>query len=163
MTTPQSTLSFDAPQEMYTVPPARISHFISDDQLAVIESGGRDRFFDYHLASAGAALGFVQNAIALGIAIYTAKPPTNQDILLSMLFVVFVAAAICFRIASNSEYDPVKRVVKEVKARQVRPFHPDILQSPPPSGGAPITATAAQEEVGLRRFRPWPHDYGKKD
>ena len=97
------------------MPPARISHFISDDQLAIIEVGSRDRFFDYHLACAGAAIGFFQNVCELIWNGYFGLPLHGWDVYGAILFASFSSAAVCFRMSSNTKDDPVKKVVAEIK------------------------------------------------
>lgn len=122
MTGTGGRLQVDAPEDMYTMPPQRINHFISDEHLAIIESGGRDRFFDYHLAFAGATLGFLQNATIVATDMFNGTAPTRWDIFCSVLFGGFLAAAICFRVASSTKDDPVKLVVADIKKRQAKPF-----------------------------------------
>ena len=119
------------------MPPARISHFISDDQLAIIEVGSRDRFFDYHLACAGAAIGFFQNVCELIWNGYFGLPLHGWDVYGAILFASFSSAAVCFRMSSNTKDDPVKKVVAEIKKRQAKPFGgKEPPKSPPASPAA---------------------------
>lgn len=122
-------LQIDAPQELYTMPEERVMHWISDEQLATLDSGGRDQFFDYFLAAVCVAIGFVQNLFNLYNGL-TSNPQDVEswDVIASILCVAAFAVSGAFFLASNRKHDPVKRVIADIRKRQTKRF--DLSSTP---------------------------------
>jgi hypothetical protein len=122
-----------APPDYYvTRDEKQVAHWITDEQLMKLSSGGKDRSFEVFLASISIALGFVQNFIAASIVVYGGAAPSSADFLLSIVFVVAFTTAIVAGASAKWTRKELDEIIEKIKSRK---------QTRIPPGGGPRVAT----------------------
>lgn len=101
---------------MLTTPGEDQWHMIHDDHLTIISRRGKDSSFDYCLALAGAGLGFFQNLIAIGAALWNNVAASRTDVILALICVVCLAGAIAKFTEHRSKKTDLDTVIARVRS-----------------------------------------------
>lgn len=114
------TLQLTPPKDLFTMPDARVWHYITDDQVELIKVGTRDRFWDFMLAALGCAIGLAQNPYSLLHSWWYGNTMQGGEYFGTLLFAVSLTAAVCFWLIARSKTDPLQNMVREIESRQLQ-------------------------------------------
>lgn len=115
-------LSIKAPQEVYTMPDQRVMHWISDEQVTLIETGTSSKSFDIALVGVGASLGFAKDFVAVVLTLLKGEAIAGGPFFSAALFLVSAAAAGAFFLSHRRKEDPLKTLCGELRSRQRKEF-----------------------------------------
>lgn len=122
MTESHGTFQMQAPRDMYTMPEQRTMHFLSDDQLTLIEQGDHSILNSWCIFLAGIAIGFLHDALLAAWAVVRDKPIGKWNGAALVVFSACAFAALTLHLSFSKQGSPLKRLVAEIKARQRRPI-----------------------------------------
>ena len=115
-------LQIKPPQDVYTMPDQRISQWISDEQVTLIETGTSSKSFDLALVGVGAAVGFAKDFLAAVLILIKGEALMAGPFFSAAMFLVAAAAAGSFFLSHRRKEDPLKKLCAELRARQKNEF-----------------------------------------
>lgn len=89
---------------------------ITEDQLDSLASGGDSKAFQWALAFFGAAVGFGQNLLAVGLAIINGAEIKPHEAILSMVCVAALAAGITRFLEAKSRGGSCAEIAKKIRS-----------------------------------------------
>lgn len=118
MTAAGSTISLPAPEERYTMPPERVHHLITDDQLNIIKNCGQSSLFDLSLLLAGVSAGFFQNFWITIVAVAQSKTIEAWDAIATLVCVASIVASLVTYFCFRNRKTPFKNLISEIEGRE---------------------------------------------
>jgi hypothetical protein len=95
-------------------------HKISDEELDLLKTGGENSSIGWALAAGGAGVGFSQNLMNAGYAVYTSAPPDIMEFSLGLFSTVLLTIGVVCYFASKQVGSAANSLVEAIRNRSAQ-------------------------------------------
>jgi hypothetical protein len=113
-----STITFDAPEHSISAPTTIIWHLISDEELTMLITQGKDKSLEWGLALGGAAFGALPTLTRVLSEIMESKPVGGFDLFWSVIAIAVFSAAVVLVISHFRNEKNIASLEDRIRNRQ---------------------------------------------